>query len=64
MEANKSITVNGCSVCAAGEENHTTFNPVHRPYSVYYQYDYRHITHCFRALTPHWNAVVPVGTNG
>lgn len=37
-----SINVNGCSVCPEGLENYATFNPVHRPHSVYYQYDYRH----------------------
>jgi len=38
-----SINQNGCSVCEAGKENYTTFRPVHRPNSVFYQYDYRHI---------------------
>ena len=37
-----SINENGCSVCAKGEENHTTFRPAHRPNNVFYQYDYRH----------------------
>jgi hypothetical protein len=37
-----SINVNGCSVCEQGQESYTTFNPAHRPNSVYYQYDYRH----------------------
>ena len=37
-----SINQNGCSVCAKGEENYTTFRPAHRPNAVYYQYDYRH----------------------
>jgi hypothetical protein len=36
-----SIHQNGCSVCRAGEENYTTFRPVHRPNTVFYQYDYR-----------------------
>ena len=38
----KSINVNGCSVCANGSENYTKFHPPHRPSSTYYQYDYRH----------------------
>ena len=37
----KSISHNGCSVCAAGEEKYTTFSPVHRPDELFYQYDYR-----------------------
>ena len=37
-----SISHNGCSVCAAGKENYTTFRPAHRPKDVFYQYDYRH----------------------
>jgi hypothetical protein len=37
-----SINQNGCSVCAKGEENYTTFRPAHRSNSVFYQYDYRH----------------------
>jgi hypothetical protein len=37
-----SINHNGCSVCAAGEENYTTFSPAHRPGKLFYQYDYRH----------------------
>jgi hypothetical protein len=37
-----SINQNGCSVCAAGEENYTTFHPAHRPNTLFYQYDYRH----------------------
>jgi len=37
-----SISHNGCSVCAAGEEKYTTFHPAHRPKGVYYQYDFRH----------------------
>jgi len=36
-----SINQKGCSVCKAGEEKYTTFRPVHRPNSVFYQYDYR-----------------------
>jgi len=36
-----SINQNGCSVCAAGKENYTTFSPAHRPNTVFYQYDYR-----------------------
>lgn len=42
METN-SINNNGCSVCAAGKENYTTFRPAHRPKQVFYQYDYRHV---------------------
>ena len=38
----KSINQNGCSVCKAGEESYTTFRPIHRSKSVFYQYDYRH----------------------
>jgi len=43
MDINKvnSISQNGCSVCAAGEEKYATFRPAHRPDSLYYQYDYR-----------------------
>jgi hypothetical protein len=37
-----SISQNGCSVCMAGEENYTTFCPIHRSKTVFYQYDYRH----------------------
>jgi len=37
-----SINHNGCSVCKKGEENYTTFRTVIRPYSLFYQYDYRH----------------------
>jgi hypothetical protein len=36
-----SINHNGISVCEKGEENYTTFSPVHRPYKLFYQYDYR-----------------------
>jgi hypothetical protein len=42
MSTVNSINQNGCSVCKAGEENYTTFSPVHRPNTVFYQYDYRH----------------------
>jgi len=42
MNTTNSINHNGCSVCVAGRENYTTFHPVHRPNSTYYQYDYRH----------------------
>jgi hypothetical protein len=37
-----SINQNGCSVCKVGEENYTTFRPVHRSNAVLFQYDYRH----------------------
>jgi hypothetical protein len=37
-----SISQNGCSVCAKGKENYTTFRPTHRPNIIFYQYDYRH----------------------
>ena len=37
-----SINQNGCSVCARGEENYTTFRTAHRPFRRFYQYDYRH----------------------
>jgi hypothetical protein len=36
-----SINQGGCSVCRKGEENYRTFNPVHRPNTVLFQYDYR-----------------------
>jgi len=39
---NNSINQNGCSVCRAGEENYTTFRPIHRSKTVFFQYDYRH----------------------
>jgi hypothetical protein len=42
MNTVNSINQNGRSVCRAGEENYTTFRPVHRPDTVFYQYDYRH----------------------
>ena len=44
MEATNSINQNGCSVCATGKENYTTFRPTHRQNEVFYQYDYRHHT--------------------
>jgi hypothetical protein len=37
-----SINQNGCSVCKAGEENYTTFRPIQRSNTVFFQYDYRH----------------------
>ncbi|GHU68056.1 hypothetical protein FACS189413_04070 [Bacteroidia bacterium] len=37
-----SINQNGCSVCATGTENYTTFRPVHHTNTLFYQYDYRH----------------------
>jgi len=42
MKTDDSINVNGCSTCEQGNENYTTFRPVHRPNQTYYQYDYRH----------------------
>ena len=36
-----SINHNGCSVCATGKENYTTYNAAHRPNQILYQYDYR-----------------------
>ena len=41
MQSNNSINVNGCSVCVAGHEKYTAFNPVHRPKQTFYQYDYK-----------------------
>ena len=35
---------NGISTCTIpGTEKYAPFHPVHRPESVYFQYDYRHI---------------------
>lgn len=35
---------NGISICTIpGTEKYAPFHPVHRPESVYFQYDYRHI---------------------
>lgn len=41
MQSNNSINVNGCSVCVAGHEKYTAFNPVRRPKQTFYQYDYK-----------------------
>lgn len=60
-----SININGCSVCKAGEENHTTFSPAHRPNTVFYQYDYRHEDgELFQRLPQHWNNAGKKGVNG
>ncbi len=42
MKNDKSINNNGCSVCANGKENYTTFRPAHHPNQPFYKYDYRH----------------------
>ncbi|PXV61068.1 uncharacterized protein DUF3873 [Dysgonomonas alginatilytica] len=42
MKTTKSINSNGCSVCAKGKENYTTFIAGAFRGTLYYQYDYRH----------------------
>jgi hypothetical protein len=44
MEKEKSISRNGVSVCAAGQENYTTFTAMGNRMkgTVFFQYDYRH----------------------
>jgi hypothetical protein len=42
MQSNKSINVNGCSVCGQGQENYTTFIAGAFRGTEYFQYDYRH----------------------
>jgi hypothetical protein len=42
MKTNDSNNDNGCSTCAQGNENYTTFRPTHCPNQTFYQYDYRY----------------------
>ena len=53
MKTNDSINDNGCSTFEQGNENYSTFRPVHRPNQTFYQYDYRHSDgELFSAVAP------------